>query len=64
MVIEHKGYRIEQNDYNNHIMMCKDDRMVLHVNCTEKRTEQQLRGLVDGYIKFLESGDMVDIFQE
>lgn len=64
MRIEHKGYFVQQSSYNNHIMIIKDDRMVLHVNCTEKRTEQQLRGLVDGYIKYLESGDVADLYRD
>jgi hypothetical protein len=45
-------------------MIVKDDRMVLHSACTEKKTEQQLRGIVDGYIKYLESGNVADIYRD
>ena len=64
MGIEHRGHYVQQSSYNNHIMIVKDDRMVFHAQCTEKRTERQLRQLVDGYIKFTESGDAVDIWRD
>lgn len=64
MCIEHRGYFIQQSTYNNHIMIIKDDRMLLHASCTEKMTEKQLRGVVDGYIKFLESGNAADIWRD
>lgn len=63
MCIEHRGYFIQQSTYNNHIMIVKDDRMVLHSACTEKKTELQLRGIVDGWIKYLESGNIADIYK-
>ena len=64
MIIEHRGYFVQQSSYNNHIMIVKDDRMVYHAQCHEKRTERQLRQLVDGYIKFTESGDAIDIWRD
>lgn len=64
MCIEHRGYFIQQSSYNNHIMIIKDDRMVFHAQCTDKFTEKQLRGIVNGYIKFLESGNVIDIWRD
>ena len=64
MCIEHRGYFIQQSTYNNHIMIIKDNRMRLHAQCSVKMTEQELRGIVDGYIKYLESGDVIDIWRD
>lgn len=64
MGFEHKGYWIQQSTYNNHIMIVKGDRLAFHAQCTEKMTETQLRQVVDGYIKFLESGDVIDIWRD
>lgn len=63
MCIEHRGYLIEQATENNHIIIIKDDSIVLHISCTEKMTRLQLCGIVDGYIKYRESGDVADIYR-
>lgn len=64
MCVEHRGYFIQQSDYNNHIMIIKDERMVLHSQYEEKLTEKQLRGIVDGYLKYKISGDPADIYAD
>ena len=64
MCIEHRGYFVQQSSYNNHIMIIKDERMVFHAQCTEKKTEKQLRQIVDGYIKFIESENAADIWRD
>lgn len=61
---EHRGYFVQQSGYNNHIMIIKDERMVFHAQCTKKMTEKQLRQIVDGYIKFLESENAADIWRD
>lgn len=44
--------------------LIKDGRMVLHSQYSEKLTEKQLRGIVDGYLKYKISGDPADIYYE
>lgn len=46
--IEHLGYTISQAN-NNHIMICKDDAMVMHINCSKKLTEDELKEQLDFY---------------
>ena len=54
MRIEHKGYVAHQSDYNNHVMITENGRMVFHASCTSKMSEQELENLVDDFIKLLE----------
>lgn len=48
--MKYKGYTVTQAP-NNHIMICKDGKMVSHVNCPEKKTETELKEIVDFILK-------------
>lgn len=52
MTIEYKGYTISQSG-NNHIMIMKDNRMVMHIAATEQKTAEQLREHVDFYLRMI-----------
>lgn len=48
------GYTVVQNT-NRHIMIFdKDGKMVLHASCTKKKTPEELRDMVDKYLKVSE----------
>ena len=40
---EHKGYVLQQSDYNNHFMIFKDDKMVYHAQYDKKLTEDEAK---------------------
>ena len=52
---KHKFTEVVDGDYtivqstNGHIHIIKDGRMVMHINQTEKKTEQELLGMLDFY---------------
>lgn len=50
---EHKGYALQQTSYNWHYMIIdpKTDKMVMHVSCTEKLTEDEAKAAIEGYLK-------------
>lgn len=50
MKINYKGYEITQSNYNNHVMICKNGKMIMHISATEKFTEEQLKMIIDFYI--------------
>jgi hypothetical protein len=50
MILDYKGYRVSQSDYNNHVMIAKDGHMVMHASCTKKLSEKELQEEVDNYI--------------
>lgn len=52
--IEYKGCIVSQSDYNNHVMIIRDGEMVLHSPVAEKKTEEELKMLVDSYFDLLE----------
>jgi hypothetical protein len=52
--IEYKGCIVSQSDYNNHVMIIRDGEMVLHSPVAEKKTEEELKMLVDSYFELLE----------
>ena len=56
MKIEYKGYVISQSNYNNHIMITKDNKMVMHIQATKKMTEEELKEALDLYY-LLSKGD-------
>lgn len=47
--IEHLGYTISQAR-NNHVMICKDDEMVMHISCCKELTEDELKEKLDFYL--------------
>ena len=64
MVIEYKGYVVSQCDHNNHIMIIKDGRMVMHAQCTKKMTEKELRKEVDFFLALVEDAGGIDFDYE
>ena len=52
MTIEYKGYTISQSG-NNHIMIVKDNRMLMHITATEQKTAEQLKKYVDFYLRMI-----------
>lgn len=50
-IVEYKGYTVSQAEINNHIMIVKDERMVMHIPATEPKTSEQLKGYVDFYLE-------------
>lgn len=49
-IIEHNGYTISQAK-NNHYIICKDGKFVMHVPCTQKLSEDELRYEIERYIE-------------
>ena len=49
-MIEYKGYVVGQAP-NHHVMISKDGRLVLHAQCNEPKTDDELREMVDFYIE-------------
>ena len=45
--MEYKGCIVTQSNYNNHITVSKDGNVIAHFNCTEKKTDEELREMVD-----------------
>lgn len=50
--IEYKGYTISQAS-NNHIMICKDNKMLFHTQCNIKLDENDLKKVLNRYLDFL-----------
>ena len=50
---EHNGYVLQQSSYNWHYMIIdtKTDKMVMHVSCTEKLTEDEAKKAIDALLK-------------
>lgn len=55
-VFEHKGYVLQQSSYNNHYMIIKDDKMVMHCQCTEKLDQKGAEEAIDFYIDLITKG--------
>lgn len=51
MKINYKGYVILQSDYNNHVSIYKDGKMIFHSHISEKLNEDNLKQLVEIMIK-------------
>lgn len=48
--IEYMGYTVIQSDYNNHVTIYKDGHMVMHSQCTERKTDKELRAMVHRFL--------------
>ena len=55
MTVEYKGDTISQSG-NDHIMVAKDNRMLMHIVATEQKTAEQLKKYVDFYLKTIGRG--------
>ena len=49
---------------NNHVTIYHHDHMVMHAQCTEKKTEEQLLAMIESYIRFKQSGAIEDLLAE
>jgi len=54
MTVKYKGYEAVQSDYNNHVMIVKDGRMVMHVPHRKKLSAKELRGEIERCIMIRE----------
>ena len=51
--IKYKGYIISQAS-NNHVMICKDNKMVFHTEASIQLNEEGLKKQLDFYLKLAE----------
>lgn len=51
--IKYKGYIISQAS-NNHVMICKDNKMVFHAEASIQLNEEGLKKQLDFYLKLVE----------
>ena len=54
IVVEHKGYTLQQSGYNNHFMIIKDNKIVCHAQYNKKLTEQEAKEKIDLFLKLAE----------
>ena len=45
--MEYRGYTVKQSCLNNHIVISKDGKMVSHINCSIKKSDEELKETVD-----------------
>lgn len=60
---EYKGYTAVQAS-NNHVMIAKDGKVVLHSQCSEKKTGGELKAMIEAYITLTESDEIDRICSE
>jgi methionyl-tRNA synthetase len=58
-VVEVGEYTVVQST-NKHIMIVKDGKMVMHINCRKKMTEDELKEQVNFYEKMCEKVDLME----
>ena len=63
MKIKYKGYEISQAE-NNHIIICKDDKMLFHAQCGKKKNEEELKESLEFYLKLTKSKAFDEIAKE
>ena len=51
---EYKGYVLQQSGYNNHYMIFKDDKMVMHCQCDRKLDQKGAEEAIDFYLNLTE----------
>lgn len=49
--INYKGYEISQAS-NNHVMICKNNKMMFHAQCNKELNEDELKQELELYLKF------------
>lgn len=58
MTVHHRGYILQQSEYNNHYMIIYDNgkeaRVVLHASCTEPLSEEEAKEHIDNYLMMKE----------
>lgn len=58
-MVEHKGYKVAQVP-NNHVVITKDGKLVLHAQCNKTKTDDELKGVVDLYLEITEKSSSDD----
>ena len=61
MTVEYKGFVVTQSTFNWHIMIFKDGKRVMHSNCDQPKTEEELKEAVDTFIELnqmIEEGEL------
>ena len=62
-IAEYKGYTATQAR-NNHVLIAKDGKIVLHSQCNEKKTSGELKAMIEAYITLTESDEIDRICRE
>lgn len=52
-VFEYKGYILQQSNFNNHYMIFKDDKMIMHCQCTEKLDQKGAEEAIDFHLDLI-----------
>lgn len=51
MEIKYKEYVIKQSNYNNHITIYKNKKLICHISMNEKKNEKELKSILKMIIK-------------
>ena len=51
MIVEYKGYTLQQSAYNNHYMIIRGGRMVCHAQYDKKLSEEEAKEKIDIFIE-------------
>lgn len=62
--VEYKGYTAVQAKINNHVVIAKDGKKVLHAQCNEKKTSGELKAMIEACIELTENGAFDSIYNE
>ena len=54
---EYKGYKVTQVP-NNHVVITKDGKLVMHVQCNKPKTDDELKDIVKLYIELTQGGGL------
>ena len=52
--MQYNGYEVTQSPINNHIWITKDGQPIAHINCTEKKSDEELMEIVDFMLEMRE----------
>lgn len=52
-IFEYKGYVLQQSNFNNHYMIFKDDKMIMHCQCTEKLDQKGAEEAIEFYLDMI-----------
>lgn len=55
--IKKDGYEISQAN-NNHVMICKDNKMLFHASCTKEMTDEELEKQLEFYFMLIRRNDI------
>lgn len=60
----YKGEYTAVQSTNKHIAIYKGDHLVMHSQCNEEKTEEELLRMIDRYIEFRYSGQIEDLLND